>query len=653
MRILIHSNGPQVPTGYGVQTALLAERLKNAGHDVAISAYFGQPSGMGQWRGIPLYPQGFDPYSNDILPEHALNFFDGDPLGGWILTLMDVFGLERCANTLRNFNVAAWCPVDHYPVPPDVQRWFRTTDAVPIAMSKFGEAQLRLVGLDPLYVPLAVDSGVYKPTPAITIGGEQVPARELLGIADDAYVVMMNGMNKGWAIHRKGFPHAFLAFSEFAKSHPEAVLYIHSEIYGQAGGVNLERLAILSGIQPNQITFADQYAYRIGMPPELLAAAYTAADVLLAPSMGEGFCVPLIEAQACGTPVIVTDFSAQPELVGAGWKVTGDPWLEEPQGSWMISPNIADISDALTKSFEADREALVPQCIDKASDYDADMVFETIWKPVLAELDGGGPLELDRPTMPDERAVAVLVPVLERPDNVAPLVESFNRANRCLNCEGSGDVYGHECSVCDGGGTEGAVLYFVVDPDALDGEELAEIRRCGAKYLVSDRGSTFAQKINSGFEQTLEPWVFLCGDDVRFHEGWLEAARKLSDRFDVIGTNDHPEGKGNPRVASGQHADHFFVRRSYVDTYGGNLGPGVLSEVYRHFFCDVETIELAKARKVWTPCLDSLVEHMHPDLGKSEVDDVYLKGWSEKAHDSQEWAKRQALVEMQKQGRGK
>jgi glycosyltransferase involved in cell wall biosynthesis len=65
--------------------------------------------------------------------------------------------------------------------------------------------------------------------------------------------------------------------------------------------------------------WVDQYAYRLGAPAEVMAATYSAMDVLLAPSHGEGFCVPLIEAQACGTPVIATDFSAQPELVGAGW----------------------------------------------------------------------------------------------------------------------------------------------------------------------------------------------------------------------------------------------------------------------------------------------------------------------------------------------
>ena len=41
MKILLHSNGPNVPTGYGVQCKQLARHLRDDGHDVAISVYYG------------------------------------------------------------------------------------------------------------------------------------------------------------------------------------------------------------------------------------------------------------------------------------------------------------------------------------------------------------------------------------------------------------------------------------------------------------------------------------------------------------------------------------------------------------------------------------------------------------------------------------
>lgn len=230
------------------------------------------------------------------------------------------------------------------------------------------------------------------------------------------------------------------------------------------------------------------------------------------------------------------------------------------------------------------------------------------------------------PTKPG--SVAVIVPVLDRPQNVAPLVRAFKEAS---------------------GAT--ANLYFVVDED--DTDEITAIKEAGGTFLLSTRGSTFAQKVNSGYEQTSEPWLFVTGDDVRPHRGWIEAARSLSDKFDVIGTNDSPDGTGNPRVASGGHADHFFIRRAYIHEYGGSLEGMVCHEGYQHFYSDVEVIELAKARRVFTPCLASLVEHLHPDLGKADVDDTYRKGWSARERDEREWKKRAPLVQMQREGLGK
>ena len=46
------------------------------------------------------------------------------------------------------------------------------------------------------------------------------------------------------------------------------------------------------------------------------AALYSAADVFAFPSLYEGFGIPALEAMACGTPVIASDTSALPEVVG-------------------------------------------------------------------------------------------------------------------------------------------------------------------------------------------------------------------------------------------------------------------------------------------------------------------------------------------------
>jgi O-antigen biosynthesis protein len=49
-----------------------------------------------------------------------------------------------------------------------------------------------------------------------------------------------------------------------------------------------------------------------------LARAYRSADVLVMPSLHEGFCVPVIEAMASGLPVLASRSAALPETVGDG-----------------------------------------------------------------------------------------------------------------------------------------------------------------------------------------------------------------------------------------------------------------------------------------------------------------------------------------------
>ena len=54
------------------------------------------------------------------------------------------------------------------------------------------------------------------------------------------------------------------------------------------------------------------------VPDEEMAALYSAAELFSFPSLYEGFGIPVIEAQACGTPVLTSRNSALPEVGGDG-----------------------------------------------------------------------------------------------------------------------------------------------------------------------------------------------------------------------------------------------------------------------------------------------------------------------------------------------
>ena len=385
LRVLWYSNAPWTPTGYGQQTAQVIERLAKENHQVAVHAMYGLAGSASSWNGFKIYPQGLAAYCDDVVVAHTMEWANQDPSTPTLLiTLFDTWVLKSDSlKTLKN--IASWVPIDHQPTPPDVLAWCARDNVRPIAMSKFGSRMLDLAGVEHLYVPHAIEP-VFQPTESITLAnGNKMTGREFMGWEEDRFVVSMVATNKGSQPARKAWAENILAFSIFAKDHPDAVLYFYTEPDGAMAGISLPTLLDAVGVSKDKYKVVDQYAYRHGIPQNVMAAMYTASDVLLACSMGEGFGIPVIEAQACGCRVIVRNFTAQPELVGDGWTVEGQPWWDAAQKSWFFTPNVPDIVNALKSAYDAPRSRS-EDAITHALGYGADQVFEQYWKPTMKEL---------------------------------------------------------------------------------------------------------------------------------------------------------------------------------------------------------------------------------------------------------------------------
>lgn len=401
MRVCALSNAPWAATGYGRQINLLIPHLVADGHELVVAANYGLAGTVLNWQGTTVLPMGADMYSNDIAPAHYVAWSRSKP--AWLLTLYDVWPLRPEAfNQIPN--IASWVPVDHFPAPREVIGWFRGTGAVPIAMSRYGQRQLELAELSEVfYVPHAVDTEVFRPGQTMAAG---TTGREFLGLDEDVFLVVINGANKGNQPPRKAWPEMFRAMGAFMVAHDDVHLYVHSDSTGSQNGVDLRLLASASGIPADRIKFADRYALFLGaITDQDVAALVGAADVMLAPSYGEGFGVPVLESLATGTAAIVNSFSAQPEILGwqaidrdwltfepgpdaVGWLTEGQPWWDAHHDADFKVPYIGSIIEQLEAAYAArGDEMLRARCRKRALEYDVNKVYTEQWRPVLAELE--------------------------------------------------------------------------------------------------------------------------------------------------------------------------------------------------------------------------------------------------------------------------
>ncbi len=112
-----------------------------------------------------------------------------------------------------------------------------------------------------------------------------------------------------------------------------------------AGGLGWLYQDVLREIE--ELTADHEVAFLGRVPDEDLPALYSLADIFAFPSLYEGFGLPPLEAMACGRPVVCSNTSSLPEVVG--------------DAGVLVSPYDVDgLADALHQLIEdPDRRALL------------------------------------------------------------------------------------------------------------------------------------------------------------------------------------------------------------------------------------------------------------------------------------------------------
>lgn len=171
--------------------------------------------------------------------------------------------------------------------------------ALVVCVSKAIEAEVRDELALPSSVPTAVvnmgvDRETFRPVPG---------ARASLDVPATARVVLFVGN----FIRRKNLE---VLVPAFAAAHAAGAADLLLLVGGDPEG---RRAAVEADIA--ELGLTDAVRFLGVLPPERLAAAMTAADVFVLPSVFEALGVVLLESMACGTPVVASRVGGIPEVV--------------------------------------------------------------------------------------------------------------------------------------------------------------------------------------------------------------------------------------------------------------------------------------------------------------------------------------------------
>jgi glycosyltransferase involved in cell wall biosynthesis len=205
----------------------------------------------------------------------------------------------------------------------------------------------RITGFSPdrvFVTHLAADPGMFRPVQDID---ELTRVRQKYGIPDSPYILSLNTLEP-----RKNVQSALAAFGRVVKE--GAVPDVQFVLVGTRGWSDSaiwETIDTTPGMR--------ERVHVTGYVEDSdLAAIYSGAALFVYVPLYEGFGLPPLEAMQCGVPVITSNTSSLPEVVG--------------DAALMVSPtDVAGLADAIAGllSSETRRSELAARSVDRASQF--------------------------------------------------------------------------------------------------------------------------------------------------------------------------------------------------------------------------------------------------------------------------------------------
>jgi glycosyltransferase involved in cell wall biosynthesis len=145
-------------------------------------------------------------------------------------------------------------------------------------------------------------SGVESTFRPVTDTAQLAAVRARYGLGEAPFILAVGTLQP-----RKNYVRLIQAFSNLQSSIPDLQLVI-------AGGKGWLFESIFAEVE--RLGLRDRVRFPGFVADDDLPALYSAARVLAYPSLYEGFGLPMLEAMACGTPVVASTASCLPEVAG-------------------------------------------------------------------------------------------------------------------------------------------------------------------------------------------------------------------------------------------------------------------------------------------------------------------------------------------------
>ena len=394
MRIMILGDRIWGTSAYSKVVWHTANLLQKMGHTVAhIPMGRSMTGGMMTYHGTLIYPSGDDPWGEDVALKHYLGF-----RADMLVVIKDVWVLNSIPRLCLNFTPMV--PVDHSPVSPSITSRLETPFRT-ITISRFGQRELAQKQIPSTYIPHGVQTDLYKPL------GKRAECRKLWMMSQDDFIVGIVSLNRA----RKNIPRMLRVYKRFLELNPDVKThcFLWTDVRGAGlSGISEDDVGMgVSDVSVNllpeimqlglgeKVMWPEERAVREGVPEWQgdnyesgwdMIKMFNCFDVLLGTTGGEGFFMPGLEAQACGCPIVVTDYSAAPEILGAGYTVGWDDYvITNSPGTRYALVDIDKGAEALAKVMNSDRERMARRASAFAERFSWDRIAEQYWKPFLED----------------------------------------------------------------------------------------------------------------------------------------------------------------------------------------------------------------------------------------------------------------------------